>query len=47
MDNERREREVLLKRNPVHCGRDKSMPNGWSFNWASVATRERERERES
>jgi hypothetical protein len=24
-----------------YCGRDKGMPNGWSFNWESMATRER------
>src|SRR5271163_114201 len=22
-----------------YCGRDKGMPNGWSFNWESMATR--------
>jgi hypothetical protein len=26
----------------IYCGRDKSMPNGWSFDWESMATRERE-----
>jgi hypothetical protein len=26
----------------VCCGRDKSIPNGWSFNWESMATREME-----
>src|SRR2546423_10289519 len=26
----------------VYCGRDKGMPNGWSFNWESMATKERE-----
>jgi hypothetical protein len=25
-----------------YCGRDKGMPNGWSFNWESMTTRERE-----
>jgi hypothetical protein len=24
-----------------YCGRGKGMPNGWSFNWESMATRER------
>jgi len=26
----------------VYCGKDKGMPNGWSFNWESMATEERE-----
>ena len=25
------------------CGMDQGIPNGWLFNWASMATRERER----
>jgi len=25
-----------------YCRRDKGMSNSWSFNWASMATRERE-----
>jgi hypothetical protein len=25
-----------------YCKREKGMPNGWSFDWASMATRERE-----
>jgi hypothetical protein len=24
-----------------YCGSDKGMPNDWSFNWESIATRER------
>src|SRR5271156_6388064 len=30
----------LLSACPI-CGRDKGMLNGWSFNWESMATRER------
>jgi hypothetical protein len=30
-----------------HCGRDKGMPNGWSFNWKRLTTRERGKPRDA
>jgi len=26
-------------KDPIYCGRDKGMPNGWSLNWENMARR--------
>ena len=30
-----------------YCGKDKGVPNGWSFNWESMTTRERGKPRDA